>query len=142
MSPIYCIFAIPVWQHPNTGNDMIKGLFYILLFYYIGELISMFIGNFIPGSIIGMILLFLALFFKVLNPDNVRGASTLIVKNMAIFFVPAAVGLMVYGDLLMQSIPIIVAAIGISTILTIASVALTQEHLEKRNNRRNDNLSK
>ena len=121
---------------------MIKGLFYILLFYYLGELASLLIGGFIPGSVIGMILLFLALFFKVLDPDNVRGASTLIVKNMAIFFVPAAVGLMVYGDLLMKSIPIIIATIGISTILTIASVALTQEHLEKRNNRKNDNLSK
>ncbi len=121
---------------------MIKGLFYIFLFYYIGELVSMLINGFVPGSVIGMILLFVALFFKILNPENVRGAATVIVKNMAIFFVPAAVGLMVYGDLIMKSLPLIIVAIGVSTVLTIISVALTQEHLEKRNKQKNDTLSK
>lgn len=111
---------------------MIKGLFYIFLFYYLGELLSLLINNFVPGSVIGMILLFLALFFKLLNPENVRGAATIIVKNMAIFFVPAAIGIMLYTDLLMRSLPLVIVAIGVSTILTIISVAWTQQYLENR----------
>ena len=33
------------------------GLFLILLFYLLGCLISALIGNFVPGSVIGMVLL-------------------------------------------------------------------------------------
>ena len=111
---------------------MIKGSFYILLFYFLGELLSVLIKGFLPGSVIGMILLFLSLFFKILNPENVRSAATTITKNMAVFFVPAAVGLMAYGELVSKNLVAIVLAISISTILTIITVALIQEHLEKR----------
>lgn len=115
---------------------MIQGLFYIFLFYYIGELISALINNFLPGSVIGMILLFLALFFKFIKPETVRGASQIIVKNMAIFFVPSAIGLMLYTDILMQSLPLVIVAIGVSTILTIISVAWTQQYFEDRKDRK------
>ncbi|HBG42344.1 MAG TPA: CidA/LrgA family protein [Porphyromonadaceae bacterium] len=117
---------------------MIKGLFYILLFYYIGELVSLLIHQFVPGSVIGMILLFLALFFNVLNPENVREASIVITKNMAIFFVPAGVGLMVYSDLFSKSISVILTAIGVSTVLTIITVAVIQEFFEKRKVHKNE----
>jgi holin-like protein len=111
---------------------MIKGLFYILFFYFLGELVSLFIHGFIPGSIIGMVLLFLSLYFKLLNPDKVRAAATTITKNMAVFFVPAAVGLMAYWGLVSRNLPAIVLAISGSTVLTMATVALIQDKLEKR----------
>ena len=111
---------------------MIKGSFYILFFYFLGELLSILIKGFLPGSVIGMILLFLSLFFKILNPENVRSAATTITKNMAVFFVPAAVGLMAYGELVSKNLVAIVLAISVSTILTIITVALIQEQLEKR----------
>ena len=111
---------------------MIKGSFYILLFYFLGEMISLLINGFIPGSVIGMILLFLCLFFKVIKPENVKDVATVITKNMAVFFVPAGVGLMAYYDILSKNLVAIVAAISISTVLTIIAVALVQERFEKR----------
>ena len=111
---------------------MIKGSFYILLFYFLGQLLSLLIHGFIPGSVIGMILLFLSLFFKILKPDNVKNVATVITKNMAVFFVPAAVGLMAYTELLSHSFLAITFAIVISTILTIVVVALVQERMEKK----------
>ena len=110
---------------------MIKGSFYILLFYFIGEMLSLLIKGFLPGSVIGMILLFLSLYFKLLNPENVRSAATTITKNMAVFFVPAAVGLMAYGELVSKNLVAIVLAISVSTLLTIVTVALIQEKMEK-----------
>lgn len=110
---------------------MVKGSFYILFFYLIGELLSMLIGGFLPGSVIGMVLLFLCLFFKLLNPENVRGAATVITKNMAVFFVPAAVGVMAYGELLSKNLAAIVLGIVGSTVLTMVTVALIQENMEK-----------
>lgn len=111
---------------------MIKGFFFILFFFFLGQLISLLIHGFIPGSVIGMILLFLALFFKVIKPENVRSTATVITKNMAVFFVPAAVGLMAYVELVSHNFLAIIVGIGISTILTIITVALLQEYLENR----------
>jgi holin-like protein len=111
---------------------MIKGSFFILLFYFLGQMVSLLIHGFIPGSVIGMILLFLALFFKIVDPENVRSTATVITKNMAVFFIPAGVGLMVYAQLLSQSLFTILAAIAVSTVLTIVTVALIQENFEKR----------
>ena len=47
---------------------MLLQVFHILFFYFVGECISHFIHGFIPGSVIGMVLLFLALAFKVVKP--------------------------------------------------------------------------
>lgn len=110
---------------------MIKGSFYILLFYFLGEMLSLLIKGFIPGSVLGMILLFLVLFFKILDPEKVRTTAKTITKNMAIFFVPAGVGLMVYAELVSKSVAAILVAIGGSTILTIITVAMIQERFEK-----------
>jgi len=111
---------------------MIKGLFYILLFYFLGEVCSIFIDGFIPGSVIGMILLFLSLFFKLIHPNSVKDTATIITKNMAVFFVPPAVGLMAYAELISKSIWAISLAIIVSTVMTIIVVAVIQESFEKR----------
>lgn len=115
---------------------MIKGSFFILLFYFLGEMLSLLIHGFIPGSVLGMILLFLCLFFKIIKPVNVKDVSLVITKNMAVFFVPAGVGMMVYAELLSKSLFTILAAITISTVLTIATVALIQDNFEKRRAKR------
>ncbi len=111
---------------------MIRGSFYILLFYFLGEMLSKLIGAFVPGSVLGMVLLFLALYFKVIKPESVKDVATSITKNMAVFFVPAGVGLMVYAELVSKSLAAILVAIAGSTILTIITVALVQENFEKR----------
>jgi holin-like protein len=115
----------------NNTYKMIKGLFYILLFYFLGELVSKLMGGFIPGSVLGMIFLFLALQFKVLKPENVKATATIITKNMAVFFVPVSVGLMAYAELISKNFLAIILSIGISTVLTIATVALVQEKMEQ-----------
>ena len=40
---------------------MLTEVFYILFFYALGEFVSYLIDGFIPGSVIGMVVLFLAL---------------------------------------------------------------------------------
>ena len=56
----------------------------------------------IPGSVIGMVLLFFALHFKWLNLNQVEEVGTWLTDNMAIFFVPAGVGLMTNFDVLAE----------------------------------------
>ena len=103
-----------------------------MLFYFLGEMLALPIRGIIPGSVLGMVLLFLALFFKLIQPEKVKSVAISITKNMAVFFVPAGVGLMVYAELVAQSFVAILTAIAGSTILTIIVVALVQETIEKR----------
>ena len=73
-----------------------KQLFWIFLFSFIGEVISIALSAFvaIPGSVIGMVLLFLTLHMKWLRVEQVDEIGTWLTSNMGIFFVPAGVGLM------------------------------------------------
>ncbi len=84
---------------------IIKQLFWIFLFSLLGELLSLGIANLvaIPGSVIGMVLLFVALHFNWLKLEQVDEVGTWLTDNMAIFFVPAGVGLMTNFDVLAES---------------------------------------
>lgn len=76
--------------------DKLKQLFWLLIFSYIGEIISIMISSYIaiPGSVIGMVLLFFALHFKLVAIEQVEEVGSWLTDNMAFLFVPAGVGLM------------------------------------------------
>ena len=73
---------------------MIPQFALIMMFFYVGNIISQLIKPFIliPGSIVGMILLFLALIFKVVKLEHIEDTSNFFLKNMGFFFVPLGVG--------------------------------------------------
>ena len=110
---------------------MVKGICLILLFYFVGQCISYLIQGFIPGSIIGMMLLFLCLYFKIVSPDRVRDVANAFTKNMAIFFIPAGAGLLGSYGLISKFWMSILIVCSVSTILVIAAVALFQQQMEK-----------
>lgn len=114
---------------------IVKGIFIILLFYFIGECISYLIEGFVPGSIIGMMLLFIALYLKLVSPNNVDTTAKAITKNMAIFFIPSGAGLITSFGLLSKFWTSIIITCSISTILVIAVVGLVQQQMEKRNHK-------
>lgn len=82
--------------------DKLKQLFWLLLFSYIGEILSLVISPFvaIPGSVIGMVILFLALHFNILPIEKVEDVGTWLTDNMAFLFIPAGVGLMTQFEVL------------------------------------------
>lgn len=84
---------------------IIMQLFWIILFSLLGEIVSVLIAPFvaIPASVIGMVLLFLALHYNVLKMSQVEDVGTWLTDNMAILFVPAGVGLMTNFDVLASS---------------------------------------
>jgi len=111
---------------------MIKGIFIILLFYFLGQGVSYLIDGFVPGSIIGMILLFLSLYFKAITPDDVKDVANAFTRNMAIFFIPAGAGLLgAYGIISKFWMSILIVC-SVSTVLVIAVVAVIQQKMEKR----------
>lgn len=109
---------------------VVEGVFFIFLFYFLGECISFFANGFLPGSIIGMILLFLALQLRIIKSSRVRATAQVITGNMMIFFIPAAVGLMTTFDFLSENWASFLISCIISTILVLVVVAVVQEKME------------
>ena len=114
---------------------MVPGIFIILLFYAAGEFIGTLTGGLIPGSVIGMILLFAALCGKVVKPETVRPVARFLTDNMGLFFLPAGVGIVNAMDILSQSWQAVLTACAVSTVAVIVTVACTQEWLESRSRR-------
>ncbi|MGY0179810.1 CidA/LrgA family protein [Lactococcus garvieae] len=69
-------------------------LLIIFGFSFVGDTLSNSLHLPVPGSILGMIFLFLALQFKVLKFTDVDEVGSFLINNMTILFLPAGVGIM------------------------------------------------
>ena len=108
------------------------GIVLILLFYLLGCFVAALIGNFVPGSVIGMILLFCALSLKWVRPGHVKKVSMFLLDNMMLFFIPVGVGLITSYTLLSRYMLAIIVASLVSTVLVIAVVGLVEQKLESK----------
>ena len=81
---------------------MLPGIFIVLFFFALGELVGWLVNGFIPGSVIGMMLLFTALCLKWVKPERIKPVARFLCDNMALFFVPAGVGIVNALDILSQ----------------------------------------
>ena len=106
------------------------GIFLILLFYLLGCFVSALIGNFDPGSVIGMILLFCALSLKWVRPGHVKKVSMFLLDNMMLFFIPVGVGLIASYSLVSKYLAAILVASIVSTVLVIVVVGMIEQKLE------------
>ncbi|MGL4820174.1 MAG: CidA/LrgA family protein [Bacilli bacterium] len=57
----------------------------------------------IPGNVVGMLLVFILLLSGVLPLSRVERLADFLLKHLAFFFIPIAVGLMAYGSLLAEN---------------------------------------
>lgn len=109
---------------------MLPGIFIVLLFFVLGELTGWLLNGFIPGSVIGMMLLFAALCLKIVKPHQIKPVAKFLCDNMALFFVPAGVGIINALDILSQYWQAVLLACSISTVIVIVVVACIQEWFE------------
>lgn len=75
-------------------------LLIIFGFSFVGDTLSNSLHLPVPGSILGMIFLFLALQFKVLKFTDVDEVGSFLINNMTILFLPAGVGIMAKWSLI------------------------------------------
>lgn len=113
---------------------LIKQLFWIFLFSFLGDIVSTLIASFIaiPGSVIGMVLLFIALHFKWLGVDQVDEIGTWLTDNMGIFFVPAGVGLMANFGILANTWWQLVIIMVVTTILMMGFVGRIVQFIKRK----------
>lgn len=101
---------------------MLLQLGLILAFLALGELVIFLTGIPVSSSIIGMLLLTLALKVKIIKPRHVDKIADFLVHNLGFFFVPAGVGLMnCLGIIADQWLPIIGASVGSTVVIILVT---------------------
>ncbi|MCI5630608.1 CidA/LrgA family protein [Terrisporobacter sp.] len=91
----------------------------ILGIWAVGELVSSLLSNIItmPGTIIGMIILFLLLQFKIMKEETIKDVADFLLGNMAIFFVPAGVSLINSLGLITENMLVLLLSGTVATII-------------------------
>lgn len=102
---------------------MIQGLVQLLLFQALGELVSKFALPFIPGPVLGLVLLlaFLALHGRV--PKHIDLVGSTLLQHLGLLFIPASVGVVLYLPMLQANAWALSAVLVASVVATIAVTA-------------------
>ena len=95
------------------------GLFVILCCWLAGNLLSALVDGYVSGNIIGMVLLFFLLIFRIVKAETVRPAAKFLLGTMALFFIPYGVGLIESYHVILDNLWAIVIAATLSTVVVL-----------------------
>ena len=109
----------------------------ILAFSFAGEILNCLIPLPVPASIYGLLLMFLALEFKIIKVHHVKEVSSFLLGIMSIFFVPSSVGFINALPLMKKyGLQFFLFAI-VSTVMVFAITGQVTQILMKIKNRKN-----
>lgn len=107
-------------------------LMIIFMISLVGEGISSVFHLPVPGSIIGLVLLFLALQFKLLRLRHISMVGNFFLANMTILFLPPAVGIMdKFQVIAPYLLPIILIVLG-AIVLNVCVIAVVVQLIKTR----------
>ena len=113
---------------------MIKVIAQVLFFIIFAQgcrFVSEYFNLPIPGSIIGIIIMFVLLKLKVVKLAWVELGAKVLVAEMMLFFVPSVVGILKYQQLIMANGLHILIVIVVRTVSVMLSSGLMSEWLSK-----------
>jgi holin-like protein len=112
---------------------MIAALTLLLVFQLIGEIMIRSLDLPIPGPVVGMGLLFATLFVAKGPSAELRNTSNGLLQHLSLLFVPAGTGVMLHFQRLADEWIPLMAAVMVSTLLSIGVSALLLNALSRRN---------
>ncbi|MEO3739733.1 holin-like protein [Kosakonia oryzendophytica] len=105
-----------IWQY-------LRAFVLIYACLYAGIYIASLLPITIPGSIIGMLIMFVLLALQILPAKWVNPGCYLLIRYMALLFVPIGVGVMQYYDLLRAQFGPIIVSCAVSTVIVFLVVS-------------------
>ncbi|NLX63115.1 MAG: CidA/LrgA family protein [Tissierellia bacterium] len=108
------------------------GQFGIIMFILpIGHIIQYKFNLFIPGTILGMLILLLLLLTRIIKLRWIENITNVLLEHLSILFVPTSVGIMVYLDEIKDSWGRILLVAIISTIVVMGVTGAVVQYLDK-----------
>lgn len=83
----------------------------------------------IPGSVIGLILLFTLLYFNIIPETWIKQGASFMTKHLILFFIPATVGIIEYYQLFSGKGSLVILITVVSTIIVFALAGWTSEKM-------------
>ncbi|MDX1803776.1 MAG: CidA/LrgA family protein [Alcanivorax sp.] len=103
---------------------MIDGLLILLLFQFLGEIIIRLTGIPLPASVVGMVLLLLALLFNAPYSQRVATAAGTLIKHISLLIFPLGVGIVLQWDRYRDNAVALGVAVVLGTIVSLILVTL------------------
>lgn len=104
--------------------------------YEIGVFIQSALDLFIPGSVIGLILLFLVLMTGIVPVTWIESGSKLMNKHLVLFFIPATVGIMNHYRLFAGKGILLIVIVVFSTVCVMGTAGFVSQTLAKKGAKR------
>ncbi len=111
--------------------NTVKAFFILTAVSLAGDILSYSVRGILPGSVLGMLLLFLLLSGKKIEIESVRETSLFLVANLSLFILPAALSVITVSGISEKDIILLVSVCAVSTVITLAVTALVIEYLLK-----------
>jgi holin-like protein len=99
----------------------VAGLALLVLLSYLGEWLVRVAHTPVPGSVVGMLLLTVLLEVGVVPVEPLRPAAELLVRHLALLYVPAGVAVIVHVGVVRQDLVAITAA-GLASLVAVLVV--------------------
>ena len=110
----------------------LKQFFIILGVSFAGEFLGRQIPLPIPGSIYGLVIMFVCLITGLIKVSDVKETSRFLLDIMPCLFIPAAVGLMEQWGIIKGSLPAYVVIVLVTTVLVMGVSGKITEFLMKK----------
>ena len=113
-------------------SPLLAGFTWLLIFQCAGEAAARLLDLPVPGPVLGMAMLLVALVVRGRASESLTVCADGLAKHLSLLFVPAGTGVMLHvAQIEAEWLPIVVAIV-VSTVLAIATTALTFQWLVQR----------
>jgi len=117
---------------------MLQSIFAIFLFQLVGEMVQKYFELTVPGPVIGLVLLLLAMLVSdrvgnkpvALLKQNLTVTAETLLGHLPLLFVPIGVGVVMHITLLEDQLAAVLVVVFIGTVLTVGFSALLMEKLQ------------
>ncbi|MCC9088121.1 CidA/LrgA family holin-like protein [Bacillus pumilus] len=108
----------------------------LFVFAKLMNVLAAFLHLRIPGTILGILVIFLLLHFNIIKLKWIELGAVWLLGELLLFFIPSAVGVIDYGKLLSQSGTSIVLVVLLSTFVVMLSTGMMTQMIAKRKERK------
>jgi holin-like protein len=105
---------------------------FLTVLFWLGNLITKYLHIPLPGSIVGLIILFLLLQIKVVKIEWIERGATWLLAELLLFFIPSAVGVVNYQQVISSQGVKLITVIVLSTLTVMAFTGITAQFIAKR----------
>lgn len=111
---------------------LVRQATFLLFIAFIGEVLNKVIFIPLPGSVLGLLVLLALLLLKWVSIEQIEELSTFLMNHLAIFFVPAGVGLINVLGILKETWFILLMISVSTTLLVLLATAFVVQQIRRR----------